>query len=427
MKMRPPRVCGAASSFRVSPAGGRPPTRRRGLFLAVERAGDAHLQAAQLRQTAHAAVARVARVRAAVQVVAHLVSVVGAHRNRDLALLLDLEQRLHHLVHRHVAFEVVVFLEVAVGVAARRAQVHEAHAILEFTHHGRQVVVGAHTERSGAEAEAVRTVGHGGDQLAEVLGGGEDARQSENRVGGIVGVDDQFGPHLVGYGADLAQEGDEVAAQRLGIDPLVAVERLAELLDREALLGSRQPGDHVARDELLLGLVHRLEAGPGPGDLFGRVLREGGLALQDEEVEGHEGGPLEAQRLRTVLDRVGEVRARPVEHGHEVVGDAPDAARREVADRLLVVLEVLPVFAFARLDVLVDGNTLDDRPDEPRLGDHRLPFADLLDGPDLAVRNMMQGVDDVRGPRLADVREGDGIVRPVPAPGLFAKIHGVRF
>ena len=58
--------------------------------VAVKRAGDSHLEPAQLGQPAQAAVARITGIRTTVQVGAHLVSVVGAPRNALATLLLNL-------------------------------------------------------------------------------------------------------------------------------------------------------------------------------------------------------------------------------------------------------------------------------------------------------------------------------------------------
>jgi hypothetical protein len=74
--------------------------------------------------------------------------------------------------------------------------------------------------------------------------------------------------------------------------------------------------------------------------------------------------------------------------------------------------------------MLVDGDALHDRPAKARVGDRLSAFFDLPDGPHLAVGNVMEGGHDVGGPGLTDVLKAYGVVRTVPAPGLFAKIHG---
>ena len=170
--------------------------------------------------------------------------------------------------------------------------------------------------------------------------------------------------------------------------------------------------------------VHPPEAGLGSGALgLGIVLLRAGT-LQDEEIEGHERRTLEAQGARPVGQLVGEVRARPVQHGHKVVGNYFNAAFGQIADRLFVILDIALEIARAGLDMLVDGDALHDRPAKARVGDRLSAFFDLPDGPHLAVGNVMEGGHDVGGPGLTDVLKAYGVVRTVPAPGLFAKIHG---
>ena len=225
----------------------------------------------------------------------------------------------------------------------------------------------------------------------------------------------------IGTGNHLAQERHEVRAQRLGRDILVTVQLPLELLQRETLLRAGQARDHVAGDQLFFRGVHPPEAGLGSGALgLGIVLLRAGT-LQDEEIEGHERRTLEAQGARPVGQLVGEVRARPVQHGHKVVGNYFNAAFGQIADRLFVILDIALEIARAGLDMLVDGDALHDRPAKARVGDRLSAFFDLPDGPHLAVGNVMEGGHDVGGPGLTDVLKAYGVVRTVPAPGLFAK------
>ena len=318
----------------------------------------------------------------------------------------------------------VGLVEVALGIALRRAQVDEIHPVALPQHHSRQVVRGRHSERTRAEAQPVRRVGDRLDQFLKVGFGGENAGQTEDRERRIVGMDRQHRTRLVGHGSHLAQERHEVRAQRLGRDILVTVQLPLELLQRETLLRAGQARDHVAGDQLFFRGVHPPEAGLGSGALgLGIVLLRAGT-LQDEEIEGHERRTLEAQGARPVGQLVGEVRARPVQHGHKVVGNYFNAAFGQIADRLFVILDIALEIARAGLDMLVDGDALHDRPAKARVSDRLSAFFDLPDGPHLAVGNVMEGGHDVGGPGLTDVLKAYGVVRTVPAPGLFAKIHG---
>ena len=56
--------------------------------------------------------------------------------------------------------------------------------------------------------------------------------------------------------------------------------------------------------------------------------------------------------------------------------------------------------------MLVDRHTFDDGPGEPGIGDELLPPADFVDGPHLAVGDVVQRMDDVGGACLPDILQG---------------------
>ncbi len=233
------------------------------------------------------------------------------------------------------------------------------------------------------------------------------------------------GTALVSDRADLLQEEYEVLAQLLLGHPVVAGERLTELLQRETLLASRQPGNHISRNQLNLSFIHLLVTGLSHGNLLRRPLIERGLATENEKVERHERSLLEAQRTRAVGHREAEVGPRPVDYRHEVVGNHMDSALREIAYALLVVLYIFKIFSLTGLDVLMHGHALDDAPFQPRPGDEFLSFSDFLDGPHLPVRNVMQGVDNVGHSSLLDVTQAHGVIRPIPPPAFGHSNHNV--
>ena len=112
-------------------------------------------------------------------------------------------------------------------------------------------------------------------------------------------------------------------------------------------------------------------------------LRAG--ALQHEAVEGGEFMRVEAQGRAAAGQRVGEFGAGPVDHRHEVVADRRDAALRQIAQGLAVIVEQGLEVAFADLDAFMDRQALDDAPAQAERGiggDERLALLDLLDAPD---------------------------------------------
>ena len=153
-----------------------------------------------------------------------------------------------------------------------------------------------------------------------------------------------------------------------------------------------------------------------------RVIGLRAVPAQDEAVEGREFVGVEAQAPPTAGDRRRKVRARPVEHRHEVVADRVDPAGAEVAQRRAVVLEEPVEVALPDLDGLRDRKALDDAPAQPEAGrvlDEALALHDRLAGPDLAGRDVVQGGHDPRRPGLPDMRQADQVLGSPPPPGLF--------
>ena len=68
------------------------------------------------------------------------------------------------------------------------------------------------------------------------------------------------------------------------------------------------------------------------------------------------------------------------------------------------------------LDMLMYRNAFNYAPYKTFLGNHSLTGADFLHRPDLAVWNMMQGVDYICHTSLADIIEADRVIRTIPAP-----------
>ena len=162
-----------------------------------------------------------------------------------------------------------------------------------------------------------------------------------------------------------------------------------------------------------------------PRQDIGRVIRLRARALQHEAVEGREFVQVEAQGRRAAGQRIGQFGAGPVDHRHEIVADRRDAALREVAHGLAVIVEQGLEVAFADLDAFMDRQALDDAPAQAERsvgGDERFALLDLLHAPDHAIRDLMQGRHDARRAGLADMGELDDIVRTEPAPSLF---HGI--
>ena len=236
-------------------------------------------------------------------------------------------------------------------------------------------------------------------------------------------MDNQLDTGLVSDGTDFTEEVNQVGAQLFGCDVLVAVELFLELLQGEALFRTGQAGNHVAYKQPLVIFRHPLEAGFGLGLFLVRIIGFRAGTFQQEEVEGDEGRTLEAQGAASVGQLVGKVGTRPVQHGHEVVGNDVHTAFAEVAQAFLVVVYISLEVSCLCLDMLVYGYAFDNRPAKPYGLYHLLAFVDFFHCPHLTVGDVVQGVHDSGGSGLFDVPKADRIVRTVPAPGLFTKCH----
>ena len=83
------------------------------------------------------------------------------------------------------------------------------------------------------------------------------------------------------------------------------------------------------------------------------VIGFGAGAAEDQEIEGGEAVVVEAQGSGARGQGPVEIRARPVEDGHEIVADGPEPGAAEIAERLAVIGEDPDEVAAAALHVLM--------------------------------------------------------------------------
>ena len=116
--------------------------------------------------------------------------------------------------------------------------------------------------------------------------------------------------------------------------------------------------------------------------------------LQDINVEVGKLGIVEIEVRSTVGVIVEQVGTSPVQHGHEVIADAVDALGREVAQRLLIHLDLVVAVRATILDGLYDWQRLDDAPAHAVALDILTQVANFFTGPYLTQRYIMQGRHD---------------------------------
>ena len=284
--------------------------------------------------------------------------------------------------------------EVTVLEVVDIAHVGKRDAVTVLAHDGGHIVVGVGVHAAGAERQAVVRVIDHRQEAVNALGINQQTGQAEDVPWGIVLMDRHLDVALAAGGHDGLEEVFEVIPQLLLGDGGVGLEQLVQL-----------------------GHALRLPAGEGHVVLLGKfenVVCHALVVVLDQILLIEQGGG-------AVADGVEQVGAGPVKDGHEVVADGLDAELGQVADALLVVLDVLVARRQADLDVVVDVDGLDDGGVEAGSMDLVYDLLDLGLLPDLAGHFAVQGPDDLLNTGdLLNVAEGDGVIAlTIPAPTHF--------
>ena len=185
-------------------------------------------------------------------------------------------------------------------------------------------------------------VGYGIKEPLDVFFRTYNARQSEDFNWGIIGVYAHIHIALLTGRHDGLQEVFHVGTQLSLVDALVEIKELAELLDRSFVILAEVTGDESLRldDDVFhqfmvflwchgLGQFiafgqHIAAFAPSFGELKLCPLFACAFALQNVDVKICKLGIIEVQVGGSVWIVVEQIRACPVEHGHEVVANAVD-------------------------------------------------------------------------------------------------------
>ena len=195
----------------------------------------------------------------------------------------------------------------------------------EFLRHRHQIVLPIGAVGAGAQCKSIAGRGLGRKQGARIPGGGNDARQAEDRKGRIVGMYRKPNPLLLRHGHDFGQKREEIGAEVLDGNLLVGVEHAAETLPVINEFARRHPLDEVALQPGDVAFAHRRKAGTRRLDAgLGMVLLGPG-PLQDQHVIGAEFNDVEAQRRAAMRHDKLQIGAGPVGDRHEIVADNADA------------------------------------------------------------------------------------------------------
>ena len=155
----------------------------------------------------------------------------------------------------------VGFVEITFCIALCAAEVHEVNAVTELFHHTFQIVGAADSEGTGAETKTIALIGNSVNQCLEIGGTAHDTGQSKDGTRRIVRMDNQLYTGFIGNRSDFLQEVNQVGTQFFRSDVFIAIKLLLELFQCEALFRTGQSGNHVANEQLLVGIRHLFEAG----------------------------------------------------------------------------------------------------------------------------------------------------------------------
>ena len=211
-------------------------------------------------------------------------------------------------------------------------------------------------------------VGYGIEEPLDIILGADNAWQTEDLNGGIVGMNAHIHVAFLASRHDGLQEILHVGTELRLVDTFVQVEEIAELLDGSIVVLTEVSADEALclDDDRLHQLVIFLgRHGLGQfisfsqdissfaytfGELELRPFLTGTFTLQDIDVEVGELSIVEIQVRGAVGIGMQQIRAGPVEHRHEVIANGVDALCREVAQTLLIDLDLLVAVGSAIFD-----------------------------------------------------------------------------
>ena len=297
------------------------------------------------------------------------------------------------------AIAVSSLAEIAVLEVMDVADVGKCNTVAVLADDGSNIVVGVCVQAARAQSQAVVRIVHHAQEAVDGVRIGQQTRQAEDIPRRIILMDGHLDIALVTGGHDSFQEVLQVLPQLFFGDRSVSLEQLIQLCHT---LGFPAGEGHV----VLLGEGHD-------------VLSHGLVVVLDLCL-------LVEQSGGTVAHGMEQIGAGPVEDRHEVVADDLDTELGQVADALLVVLDVLVAGGQTDLDVIVDIDGLDHIHIEAVSVDLIGDLLDLVNFPDLAGHLVVQCPDDAGHTRdLLDVAQADGVITlAIPAPTHFHRHSG---
>ena len=360
------------------------------------------------------------------QINVHQLPVVRTNRNAPLRPSGGLapgflfQKALHGVGHVRMAAEVGTGFTEAfmVPVKHRIAEMGKIHPVRKLLHQQVRSVGIKTAQGSGTEREAGMRGGNFTHHPAHVLLIAQDTGQPEDGPGRIVRMNGHADARFLAHGHDFIQEIVQVPPQLRIVYALIALEHLPELLRRQVIHRTGKPQQDGIRQRLAGASVHGLEKFAGARRRLRGIILRGPFPFQNKQVKrGHADGVI-LQDAAAVLHGKGQVGTRPVQHGHEIVAHHFHAAGGQIAQALLVNVQVMLPVPGTRLDVFMNGDAFRHYPLHASLFNHPRAFGHGLPRPQFPALYFMQGRHDSVSARLADVPQRHRVVWAVPSPAL---------
>ncbi len=131
-----------------------------GVCIFGHAAQDAELKTSDFCQSAQSSYGRIARIGLFLQIIQHLVTMVGSDRNMASLEFHGKDEFSNDGIHVHVSFEVVVFKKIPFCIPSGAAQVDEVDSFRKLAYHGRQIIFRNHPKRARTKAHSIARRGH---------------------------------------------------------------------------------------------------------------------------------------------------------------------------------------------------------------------------------------------------------------------------
>src|SRR5690606_10164321 len=157
---------------------------------------------------------------------------------------------------------------------------------------------------------------------------------------------------------------------------------------------------------------------------LGMIILAGIFTSQDKDVKSSQVDYTKIQSQGTIRKFVVQSGSGPVQNRHEIVSDYLHAGSSEIADRHLIIINVLTRQGFIELHSFGNRETFYHVPVQSGVVHLLLSFSDFLQGPHLSIGNVVKSGDHSCCSGLSYIAEAYGIIGAVPSHRMSKnKVH----